>query len=325
MVLDARQMATQALILSDGKPGHVNQSRALCRALDWNFEELSVDYPRRIDKGLTYLWDRLGIYNPRFFRAQAFEIEPDVIVSAGSATYYPNKSISRKLFAPNIAILAPRGYRPDFNWMVVPSYDRAPRSGRLVSTPVNLSFYEFDDLSKKIAEFRQRTPQPTTRPAIGVILGGSNSVASMDPDSVRQWLTEIFEATPKRMRWITTSRRTSPEVEAVIEDFEFDRAFLYSQEPYNPIPAFTEICERLFVSDDSASMVSECVSYGDSFVEILSTKKAKTPNKFDRFVESLTQADQAHIFDGRLGSAREKVDLRQLLAPIRRAFNPIGR
>ncbi|NNJ71502.1 MAG: hypothetical protein HKP10_09490, partial [Kiritimatiellales bacterium] len=44
-----------ALIISDGKPGHVNQSKALCVHLGLDVEVLEVVYRNKASKGLSYL------------------------------------------------------------------------------------------------------------------------------------------------------------------------------------------------------------------------------------------------------------------------------
>ena len=58
----------KALILSDGKPGHVNQSIAFARLLGLDYEVREVSFRNRFCKGLSYLFDRVGIYTPLFPR-----------------------------------------------------------------------------------------------------------------------------------------------------------------------------------------------------------------------------------------------------------------
>ena len=49
----------------------------------------------------------------------------------------------------------------------------------------------------------------------------------------------------------------------------FDYKLEFSQNNYNPIPAFIELCKNLYITDDSTSMISEAVSYGKSNVYII--------------------------------------------------------
>ena len=134
-------MANAALIITDGKPGHENQSLALCDALGLEPRRLPVRYPR-FGKALSYAFDRLGVCWPGLFRVDATPPEPAAVrllVGAGSTTYYPLKCLARRFARPAVAVLAPRGYRlVDYDCIVVPEYDRPPRSDRVVRVPVNL-------------------------------------------------------------------------------------------------------------------------------------------------------------------------------------------
>jgi hypothetical protein len=56
------------LILSDGKPGHVNQSIALARHLGRPFEIVGVHFRNRSFKFLSHLLDRIGVYTPSLLR-----------------------------------------------------------------------------------------------------------------------------------------------------------------------------------------------------------------------------------------------------------------
>ena len=114
--------------------------------------------------------------------------------------------------------------------------------------------------------------------------------------------------TEGRERWVTTSRRTPPEIEALIADYPFDYTLLFSRDTFNPIPAFVTLCERLFVTADSTGMISEAVTRGTAAVEVLMTLKGGA-SKFGRFLRNLEQEGAVHLFDGTLGSAARKIDL----------------
>ena len=51
----------KAIILTDGKAGHENQSKAFARSLGLDFELVSVKFKSPFHKALSYLLDRLGI------------------------------------------------------------------------------------------------------------------------------------------------------------------------------------------------------------------------------------------------------------------------
>ncbi|AKJ64443.1 ELM1/GtrOC1 family putative glycosyltransferase [Kiritimatiella glycovorans] len=323
-------MQAKALVISDGKPGHVNQAHALCRHLELQPDTIEVAHRHRFARAATYVLDRLGVKSTLPFTMQAdgrrFDLlqlrqrrhETALVVSAGSATYYPNKVIAAASRRPNVAILNPGGYRLDFDRVLVPEYDRQPAAGPVVPLPINLCDTDPAYYRDRREEFLERH-LPRKR-GVGLIIGGPNHAFDMNPADIRSYVERIFDLTPEHEHWVTTSRRTPPEVEAVIDRFSFDFKLIYSREPYNPIPAFIALCDTLCVTDDSASMLSECASFGDARLEILPNRPLKSPNKFERLVEGLRRRRAAHVFDGSLGDEREKIDLGPIL---REAINPI--
>jgi len=325
MALDAQPVAhvMKVLILTDGKPGHENQSIALCRHLGLKFETVTVLYPRKSAKALSYLFDRLGIYTDKLFQSSELNVQRSefrAVVSTGSTTFYPNKVQARKLGVPNVAILNPKGYRPNFSAILCPAYDHPAKKENIIELPLNLCAADETFFAEKAAEFNvKHTPQA---PAVGVIIGGSNAVSEIDAVALKSQLEEIFRLTEDCERWVTTSRRTPKEVETIVEALPFDYRLINSHDPYNPIPAFIQLCDRLFVTSDSASMISECASFGTSAVEILMNSQNKKTNKFLELIWGLEKRDAVHVFDGTLGTACKKIDLSALLREKLHPFPP---
>lgn len=303
----------QALIISDGKPGHFNQSIAFCKHLGLEYEIVEIAYKSKTHKALSYLLDHLNIYSESLFtsRLTPHASHPDLVVSTGSATYYANKLLAKRLELPNIGILHPKGYRLDFTHIFCPFYDHPPKRKNITELPLNLCVADEPFFNEKTNEFKQL--HAPSKPAVGIIIGGPNAVSEMDAAEMEQQIGRIFEATDGMERWITTSRRTPKAIEAVIDGFVFDYKLINSRDPYNPIPAFIQLCDRLFVTSDSASMVSECASFGTAKVEVLMNRQTKTPNKFEELIQGLETRNAVHTFDGTLGNADCKIDLSELL------------
>jgi len=324
-------MKKTAYLLTDGKPGHENQSVALCRHLELDYEIVTVSYPWKPAKALSYLLDRLGLYTERIFqmtpdvksqkskvKSEApVDLQPstfDLVVSAGSTSFYPNKVLARKLGIPNIAILNPRGYRLNFTKVLCPAYDHPPKKDNIIELPLNLCAADPSFFVSKAEEFK--TKYTPAAPAAGFIIGGPNAISAIDAVALKQQLEQAFALTKGCERWVTTSRRTPADVEALIESLPFDYRLINSRDPYNPVPAFIQLCDRLFVTSDSASMVSECASFGSASVEILMNRQLKTPNKFEELIQGLEKLNAIHIFDGTLGSANFKIDLKEKLQEV---------
>ena len=307
-------MDKRILIITDGKAGHENQSRALCDGLGATAVVARVAFPCRAAKLAAYLFDRLGLYRRSLFDVTPFEGSFDAVVGAGSTAFYPAKTIARRLGVPVAAVLYPRGFRKDFDAIVATAYDAPAPRPNTVTIPVNLTHTNPAFYAQGVAAFRQRhTPQ---RPAVGLIVGGPNPFAEMRADDMAIAFDRIFAATEGCERWITTSRRTPHAVEDLVDRLPFDFKLVYSRDQFNPIPAFVMLCETLFVTSDSTAMLSEAVTRGTARVEVLMNLRRRC--KFARLVTGLTAAGAAHVFDGRLGDARAKIDHTPALREVAR-------
>lgn len=292
------------LILSDGKPGHVNQSVAFARLLGHDYTVCRVAFASRFAKACSYLLDRIGMYLGFPYRV-ADTIPPgvDAVVSAGSETYYANRVIGRTLAVPSIAIMYPGGYRPAFDLIVAQDHDAPPRRDNILTIPVNLSAPEPRGLVGK----REGV---TT---VAVVIGGPSRHFTMDGQAVGDQLERLYVLFPGADFLATTSRRTPPGVERMIENGPFRYRVIASREPVNPIADFLAIADYVFVTEDSTSMISEAVSFGSARVEVLPLAGTGVRNKVQGMVASLAAGGYLHIFDGTVGDCNRKFDLKPLL------------
>ncbi|MDD2461685.1 MAG: ELM1/GtrOC1 family putative glycosyltransferase [Kiritimatiellia bacterium] len=300
-------MTKKLLIVTDGKAGHENQSKAFCSALGYGYDCVRASYPTRLHKALSYLIDRLGLVLDFPFTIEKTDGYYAAVVCTGSTAFYPGKIAARRRGIPVAAILFPSGYKKlNFDCILAPVFDRPPAFPNIIPIPVNLTSTSDAFYASATAAFRERhTP---ARPAVGVIIGGPNAVATLTPDALKRDLDRLFALTEGRERWVTTSRRTPPAVEALIASYPFDYTLLFSRDTFNPIPAFVTLCERLFVTADSTGMISEAVTRGTAAVDVLMTLKGDA-SKFARFLRNLEQEGAVHLFDGTLGNAARKIDL----------------
>ena len=299
-------MKKKLLIVTDGKAGHENQSKAFCSALGYDYDCVRTRYPSRFHKALSYLVDRLGLVLDFPFRIEPTDGYYAAVVCTGSTAFYPGKIAARRRGLPVAAILYPSGYKLNFDCILAPVFDRPPQAPNILPIPVNLTSTNAAFYEAGVAAFRQRhTP---AKPGVGVIVGGPNAVATMTAEAMRRDLDRLFAATEGRERWVTTSRRTPPDVEALIDTYPFDYKLLFSRDTFNPIPAFVSLCERLFVTADSTGMISEAVTRGTAHVEVL-MNLTDPASKFGRFIQNLAREQAVHVFDGTLGAADRKIDL----------------
>ena len=300
----------KVLILTDGKAGHENQSKALARALGCEYEIVEVAFRSKFAKVLSYLFDRVGIrtqalwkFVPKVFASTEplpplpEPFRPSAVLGTGSGTFYAAKSLAKACKAKCGVVLYPRGDDlASFDCVLAPAFDRPKAAANVIEIPANLVAADEDFYAKGVAAFRERHEQKGE--AVAVIVGGPNKCSTMTADWMKARLDEIFRQPGAKA--VTTSRRTPPEVEAVVDSYPGDYKLLYSKDHFNPIPAFVKLAKKLYVTAESTGMLSEACTFGTAEVVALDNLNPG-PHKFRRFVENLRR-------DGYVDGNR-KVDL----------------
>lgn len=305
----------KALILTDGKAGHENQSKALARALGLEYEIAAVRFKSRFHKALSYLFDKIGV-NARWlweFSPDARDVsdlkngglKPAVVIGTGSGTFYPAKSLARTLGVKCAVVLYPRGYRlKSFDCIMAPSFDNPEDLSNVIRFPANLVSNDAAFYEEGVKAFSERHSK-SDKAALAVIIGGPNKCSTMSADWMKDRLDEIFAKAGDCEKWVTTSRRTPSDVESLVESYPWDYKLIYSKDHFNPIPAFVALASRLYVTAESTGMLSEAATCGCAEVYALDNLNPG-PHKFRRFVETLRE-------NGYVDGAR-KVDLSSEIA-----------
>ena len=296
-------MDKRILILTDGKAGHENQSKAFARALGCAYDVEEIHFRSPFRKALSYLLDHAGVHAPALFdradeilrRAASAPGAYAAVLGTGSGTFYAAKTLARRLGAKCGVVLYPRGYRVStFDCVLAPAFDRPPAAPNVVEIPANLVANDAAFYAAGTEAFRAR--HVPARDAVAVIVGGPNKCSTMTADWMRAQLTRLFAehghpafaktaSGPAPEFWVTTSRRTPADVEAVVDAFPFDYRLLYSRDHFNPIPAFVSLAKVLYVTAESTGMLSEACTFGAAEVRVLDNLNPG-PHKFRRFAES---------------------------------------
>ena len=286
--------SAKAIVLTDGKAGHENQSKAFARALGLDFQLVPVKFKSPFHKMLSYLFDRLGIRTVGLLHGLDELLNSptpplphsSTIIGTGSGTFYAAKALARRLGAKCGVVLYPRGYDlSSFDCILAPTFDNPAKLPNVVEIPANpvandAAFYE-----KGVAAFKERY-QGATDNLVGVIVGGPNKCSSMTVEWMKARLDEIFAANKDASLCVTTSRRTPADVEALVDSYPWAYKLIYSKDHFNPIPAFVQLAKRLYVTAESTGMLSEACTFGKAEVVALDNLKPG-PHKFRRFVENL--------------------------------------
>ena len=346
----------KALILSDGRKGHENQSIAFCELKGLDYRFCKIAYANKLLKLCSYALDFFGLY---------FKIFKCDFGEGGTAADLKNGSNLNSPTAPDSANLdaAPNGTNSD-----AVSYN----ANLDAAANRNLSFADFDlfvgagstsyyalkfyarryakpsialmypkgyrkDFSVIIAGAHDRPtsranlkispvslsfsrPQGLYRPqrkSIGFIIGGPNSCFELGDEILKQ--IEGIRAQFADCEFaLTTSPRTPRATESALEKLSWDYSVIYGREHVNPIGDFLAQCEWVFISEDSVSMISEAASNGSASVAILSLKRKDAHNKFDDFISALVSTGYARRYsEGAKLKKTAKYDLKAFVREIK--------
>lgn len=294
----------RALIFSDARAGHENQSKAFCQLNGYDYEICHVSYSHKIFKILSYLLDFLGIRAKIFITNDMKFHDFDVFVGAGSSTYYAIKFYAKKYSKKSVAIMLPKGYRKNFDLIIANSHDHPiPRHNQLV-LPVSIS-------NCKPSGF-----YTAGRKSIGFVIGGSNQSFEMNDEILNQ-IKKIRAEFNKYEFVLTTSPRTPKNIESALQELDWAYSVIFSKEQVNPIGDFLSQCEWVFISIDSVSMISEAVANGTANIGIIDLKRKNSKNKFDQFINALIATGHARKYGKDTLKNTTKYDLKELIKGIK--------
>ena len=289
----------KVLILTDGKAGHENQSKAFARALGCEFDLVEIHFKSKLAKALSYLLDWLGVLNTNLTDlTDSTKRDYVAVIGTGSGTFYAAKAVAKKLGVKCGVVLYPRGYNvKSFDCVLAPAFDRPKAAANVIEIPANLVANDEAFYSKGIEDFKAHYGKCSNggmlecSNAEAVIIGGPNKCSTMTPEWMKAQLDAIFNSKPQTSNlkpefWVTTSRRTPPNVEAVVDSYPWNYKLLYSKDHFNPIPAFVKLAKKLYVTAESTGMLSEACTFGSAEVVALDNLNPG-PHKFRRFVDDL--------------------------------------
>lgn len=207
-----------------------------------------------------------------------------LFLSAGSGAAPFTLALARVLGHECCTIMTPSVLgASSFDFAIIPRHDH-PRENKntLVTLGAPNAIFP-DQLERSGWELAQRYPPAKGREAEkwALLLGGDDENYRLSPEWIRRSVAPILEAAVKTDAeiFITTSRRTSPDAEEVLARLTRSCSvvrmlLLASKDPLNPVPGMLGLCSRVFVTEDSVSMISEAVT-GGHVVQILRVERKR--------------------------------------------------
>ena len=313
-------------VLSDGKPGHYNQGLAVADALETLTTPATVDtIPLRVRSVGKYLlrgllnrkwgrWILQHLFSPNvvtlFYDVNLPKGRPDIVVSSGKDTSMLNallglwygaetlyvghpKKLDNRLFTHVLTVLD-LGFD---NQIVLDVAPTRPYRGDLETF---CNTYKLD---------------PNAR-YWSLLIGGDGAGYRYTQKEIEA-LIVFVNATSDRVQWlVTTSRRTPEAFEAQMQQQMKAAVFVaYNQKPEKVIGGFLALSERVFVTEESASMVSEAVASGKPVVTLYPASYV-AEDDYRRILEKFETSERAFERRSVLSLNEQIIFQEQRLAPV---------
>ncbi|MFA6753475.1 MAG: ELM1/GtrOC1 family putative glycosyltransferase [Bacilli bacterium] len=288
----------KVVILSDGRPGHFNQTLGIAEQLEEvEIDIINVRYKMSILDFLVRLFGLLYRFlsfskpvikfifkialKEKCYR-ECISTNPDLILSAGSSVATINAMLSKLKKAKSIVCMTPSFIGTDpFDLAVIPEHDMPPNKENIIKTigapnRINKGFME-----KEIRNWNNRLELDLfslKRPLISILLGGSDSYFTMDTAVVCRLIKEVedYVETYNGQFLMTTSLRTPKKIETNLKNkLPNDKCpllIIADEWEDNPVPMMVGISDIIIVTEDSVSMISESIS-GNNKVVLIGLEK----------------------------------------------------
>ena len=228
-------------IVSDGKPGHVNQSlglaEALARATPTAIHRLPAMPAWRA--WLGWLLKRVpGGTFPK----------PDLIIGAGHATHLTLLALQRAHGGRSVVLMKPSLPRRCFDLCILPRHDGVAEDAHTLATAGALNRI-----------------QPAAARDAGhglILLGGTSPHFEWDSDAIQVQIKGILARTPDIQWTLTTSRRTPADFLDALQASPNLTVISHTATPPDWLPAQLARSGTVWVTPDSVSMVFEALTAG---------------------------------------------------------------
>lgn len=279
------------LVVSDGKQGHLNPCLGVAKRLVAGPRgAVSSIFEPKLNRAQTLaLRLKLRLRRPEFWSPGAapgaaallrrhvgipsavFAHPPDVVLTSGTMAGTVGVWLARATGARAVSLscpnLIPAAY---FDLLCIPHHDvrgtPGPNVVSLLLTPANFTRDEAQKAALELGAARSLTARYRY---VAFLVGGSTKRFRLPVErllGVGDLLLEHTHASGEKLL-VTTSRRTPPALErALKQQLEGHPDVAYAvwahETPENPVPAFLGLADKVVVTEDSYSMVSEAACIG---------------------------------------------------------------
>lgn len=227
--------------LTDGKPGHMQQTLGLAQALSRLLPCETIDIDLRGDS--TGLMDVvLGRFPPGVARKR-----PGLVIGAGHRTHLALLAARRTTGAPVVALMKPSLPASWFDVVIAPEHDGLDEGPHVINSLGVLNPMQGGE----------KTPG-----SVLLLIGGPSKHVQWDDAAILEQVAGVV-ATLAGTPWrITDSRRTPPGLSQALRQRYGERFQPFAECPPGWLAERLVATETVWVSEDSVSMVYESLTAG---------------------------------------------------------------
>ena len=261
----------KVLILSDNRAGHFNQSLAVAEAIKsfGQVEEIYVEVKvKKLGKYLLrmLLNSKTGrkLFKNRpslkmiqtFYEGYAWDGKPDIIISSGKDTSLLNAMLALMYGSTNFFIGNPKKLDHHLFSGVISVLDLG-FDNQIVLDVAPTQSYKGD-----LAAFAAIYDLDPHCEYYTLLIGGDGSGYRFEEEDIEQLITFV-NTTADKVKWLVTTSRRTPEVyeEKMEKEMNAECFIAFHKNPQKVVAGFLELSTAVFVTEESASMVSEGVAF----------------------------------------------------------------
>lgn len=307
----------RAILLSDGKPGHYNQSLGVIERLpECEYHWIDVRFRSKQRDNLLRVLMRLfgGFRLPRWLITaclhmalqrdtleEIYTVEPDFILSTGSSVAVPNLLIGQLLDAKTVTCRRPSPVGiHHFDLAILPRMYWARRNRANVCKTLGVPNRVCPEKLEVQRKELQTDLNLSNQRRIGILIGGEDRYDTITNTTAARLVEVLQQVATKwdNQLLLTTSRRTPPSVENLISKRLSDTqrcpilVLAHSEKSLtDPVETIFALSDVIIVTEDSFSMVCEAASSGKRVIILeVNHKTRRRPKRRQVYSEIMRHA-----------------------------------
>lgn len=265
------------LVIDEGSPGHLTQSRglatALAQACQAKVQTCSVRLKTRgLLRPLLRTLCKLSTHGlPEVLLSRVYQLpsphswpKTDLIVTSGGRGLYYAYSLARRLQCPLVYCGDPSPLPAHWCDVILSPLPTHAQT-RSIKTDLLLTGVSPSDIAGKGEIFRNAFNQTGAQYLAALLIGGDSRSHHYTPEDWQALINGVNQLGSQGWRWlITTSRRTPQQVERQLQqalrpEFLVDTVW-WHQQASPMVQAYLDAADLVLVTRDSMSMLSEAIS-----------------------------------------------------------------